>query len=172
MIVEHPMRKIDIEKVVLNIGVGESGEKLAKAEKLLEKLTNRKPVRTLAKKTIKDWGIKYNEPIGCKVTLRKLYAIEFLKSALWVRQNKLPEYSFDNYGGVAFGIPDYSLLKKIKYDPEIGMFGFDIAVKLKRPGYRIKYRKVESRKISKNHSITKEDAMKFFKDVLGIEILK
>ena len=52
------MREIRIDKVVVNIGVGEAGEKLMKAEKVLELLTQRKPIRTLAKTTNKDLGIR------------------------------------------------------------------------------------------------------------------
>ncbi|RLI92118.1 MAG: 50S ribosomal protein L5, partial [Candidatus Altiarchaeales archaeon] len=68
-----------IEKVVVNIGCGESGEKLRRAEKLLQKLVNKKPVRTISRHKIPSWGIKKREPIGCKVTLRGKDAEEFLK---------------------------------------------------------------------------------------------
>ena len=55
---ENPMRRVEIDKVVVNIGVGESGEKLAKAEKVLTMITGQKPLKTLAKKTIQPFGIK------------------------------------------------------------------------------------------------------------------
>jgi large subunit ribosomal protein L5 len=66
----NSMRDIKIDKVVVNIGVGEAGEKLIKAERVLELLTSRKPVRTLSSTTNKDLGIRKDMPIGCKVTLR------------------------------------------------------------------------------------------------------
>ena len=77
---EHTKPKI--EKVTINIGVGEAGERLQKAEKVLESLTKQKPVRTLSKHTVKDWGLRKLLPIGCKVTLRGKKAEEFLKRLL------------------------------------------------------------------------------------------
>ncbi|MCD6370554.1 MAG: 50S ribosomal protein L5, partial [Thermoplasmata archaeon] len=63
---KNPMREITIDKVVINIGVGEAGEKLRRAMKVIELLTHRKPVQTLAKKTIRDFNIRKNLPIGLK----------------------------------------------------------------------------------------------------------
>ncbi len=59
------MRIIRVEKVVVNIGVGDAGEKLIKAEKVLNMLTDRKPVRTISKTTNRDLGIREGMPIGC-----------------------------------------------------------------------------------------------------------
>ena len=66
----NSMRKLRIAKIVLNIGVGEAGERLGKAETVLEKLSGCKPVRTLSRTTNRDLGIRLGMPIGCKVTLR------------------------------------------------------------------------------------------------------
>ena len=63
------MKELRIAKVVLNIGVGEAGQRLAKAESVLEKLSGCKPTRTLSKSTNRDLGIRLGMPIGCKVTL-------------------------------------------------------------------------------------------------------
>ncbi|MEM2022827.1 MAG: 50S ribosomal protein L5, partial [Archaeoglobaceae archaeon] len=67
---ENPMREIILEKVVINIGVGQSGEKHQKAQNLLERLFNQKPAVTYSKKTIKNFGIRRGEAIGLKLTLR------------------------------------------------------------------------------------------------------
>ena len=88
------MRELKIAKVVLNIGVGEAGERLAKAENVLEKLSGCKPTRTLSKTTNRDLGIRLGMPIGCKVTLRGAAAEKIIKDSLWVRENKLPNYCF------------------------------------------------------------------------------
>ncbi len=76
------MRQPRVEKVVVNIGVGEAGERLVKAQKVLEMVTKQKPVITIAKVTNRDLGVREGMPIGCKVTLRGERAETFLKKAL------------------------------------------------------------------------------------------
>ncbi len=169
---ENPMRQIRIEKVTVNIGVGEGGERLRKAEKVLEMLTGQKPVQTIAKVTNRDFGIRKGLPIGCKVTLRKQKAIEFLKKALWVRDFKLPAWSFDEEGNFSFGIAEHTDFEGIKYDPEIGIFGMDVCVTLERKGYRIKRRKIAKTKVPKKHRITREEAMEFVKKEFNVEVIE
>ena len=67
--------KTDIAKITVNIGVGEAGEKLKRAEAVLQGLTGQKPVQTLSKTTNRDWGLRKRMAIGCKVTLRKKSAL-------------------------------------------------------------------------------------------------
>ncbi|MGC8619722.1 MAG: 50S ribosomal protein L5 [Thermoplasmata archaeon] len=170
---ENPMREIVIDKVVINIGVGEGGEKLKKAEKVIEILTGRKPVETIAKTTIRDFNIRKRQPIGTKVTLRKRDAEEFLKKALWVKNSKLPQYSFDVNGNLSFGIRDYTSFPNVKYDPEIGIFGFDVNVKFKRKGgQRVQEREIGFKKIPQRHRIKREEVIEFMKKNFGIEILE
>jgi len=168
----NPMQQVRIEKVTVNIGVGEGGDKLRKAEKVLEMLTHQKPVRTYAKMTNRDFGIRKGMPIGCKVTLRKQKAMDFLKEALWVRNFKLPEWSFDNEGNFSFGITDYTEFKDMKYDPDIGIFGMDICVTLEKPGYRIKRRKIEKRKVPHHHRVSRQEAMEFVKKEFNVEVVE
>lgn len=101
---DHPMRVIRIEKVVANIGVGQSGERLEKAAKVLEELTMQEPSYRLAKKSIKDWNIRRGEPIGVAVTLRRNKAVWFLLRALAAVDFTLKESSFDDWGNVASGL--------------------------------------------------------------------
>jgi large subunit ribosomal protein L5 len=163
---EATMREVIVEKVVVNIGVGTGGEKLAKAEKALETLTAQKPVKTISKTTNKEWGIKKGWPIGCKVTLRKKKAEEFLKRALWVKNNRVSYYSFNNDGSFAFGIPDYTTFQGVKYDPEIGIFGLDVCVVLKRKGG------CKHKKDGKKHSLTKKEGIEFAQKMFNIEIVR
>ena len=97
----NPLQKPRIEKLVVNIGVGESGERLGKGEKLLGVLTNRKPIRTYSKHKIPAWGIRKGEPIGCKVTLRGAQASEVLKRLLYAKENILQPTSFGEKNGSA-----------------------------------------------------------------------
>ncbi|MCI4434144.1 MAG: 50S ribosomal protein L5 [Thermoplasmata archaeon] len=170
---ENPTREVTLDKVVINIGVGEGGEKLEKAMKVIEILTGRKPVKTIAKKTIRDFNIRKRQPIGTKVTLRKGDAENFLKRALWVKNFKLPQYSFDETGSLSFGIRDYTSFEGIKYDPEIGIFGMDINVNFKRRcGERVSRRTVNRKKLPKRQRVSREEAMEYMKKKFGIEILE
>lgn len=160
-----------VEKIVVNAGVGEAGERLIKVEKALEKLTGQKPIRTLSKGTNKEWGLRKRMPIGCKVTLRKDTALKFLKDALWARDNKLPHYSFDDNGNVSFGISDYTLFPGMKYDPNIGIFGMDISVCIEKPGARIKHRRRCKRKLPIKQRVKRDEAVKFMEDAFKIEVI-
>lgn len=164
--------KPHIAKVTVNIGVGEAGEKLKKAETVLEGVTKQKPVKTLSKTTNKDWGLRKFMPIGCKVTLRKKAAETFLASALKIRENRISEYSFDNQGNFSFGVPDHTLFEGQKYDPNIGIFGMDICVTVEKPGYRIKHRRVDRRKIPQRHGLNKDDTMKYITETFNVEVVE
>ncbi len=167
-----PMRAISVEKVVVNIGVGEAGEKLLKAVKVLQLVTGQKPVQTLSKNTIRDWGIRRNMPIGARVTLRGEAAEAFLRKALSIRSNRIPAYSFDAGGNFSFGVPDYTDFEGMKYDPEIGVFGMDISVALQRPGYRIARRKIARRSIPKGHRVTRDEGIEFIHSTFGVEVVE
>jgi large subunit ribosomal protein L5 len=161
-----------IAKITVNIGVGEAGEKLKKAETVLQNLTGQKPVQTLSKTTSKDWAIRKKMSIGCKVTLRKKIADKFLIEALKTKDNKIAEYSFDDQGNFSFGIPDYTLFEGQKYDPNIGIFGMDISVTMEKLGYRTKKRHVDRRKIPRRHQVTKEETINFIKDTFNVEVVE
>jgi large subunit ribosomal protein L5 len=166
------MRQPRIEKVVVNIGVGDPGERLTKAQKVLGMLTKQKPVVTIAKVTNRDLGVRKGMPIGCKVTLRGEAAEEFLKRALWIRENRVAVYSFDPRGNLSFGITDYTDFEGMKYDPEIGIFGMDVSVSITRPGYRIARRRIMKRKVPRNHVMSKEEAIKFMKEKFDVEVVE
>lgn len=168
---ENPMLKPRIEKVVVNISVGKSGEPLEKASKVLMDLTGQTPCKRKAKKTIRDFGIRRGEPIACVVTLRKQKAIEFLKKVLHVIDYKLPKTCFDEHGNFALGIKEHIEIPGVKYDPEIGIFGMDVCVSLQRPGWRVKNRQRARANIGSNHALTPDEAMVFVKDTLGVEIV-
>jgi len=164
------MLKPKIEKVVVNISVGKSGEPLEKAAKVLKDLTGQNPCKRKAKKTIRDFGIRRGEPIACIVTLRKQRAKEFLKKVLPVIDNKLSKEGFDRHGNFSFGIKEHIEIPGVKYDPEIGIFGMDVCVSLTRPGYRVKNRRRVKAKIGSKHILTPEEAMEFTREALGVEI--
>ncbi len=166
----NPMRRPHISKITVNIGVGEGGEKLAKAEAILQKLTAQKPVKTLARVTNPTFEIRKGLPIGCIVTLRGEKSEAFLKKALEAVEHTVKEASFDDTGNVSFGVKEHIDIPGIKYDPSVGIFGMDVAVTIERPGYRIKRRRVGKKPVSKHHRLTKEDAIRFMEERYGIKI--
>lgn len=168
---ENPMKEIRIEKVVVNIGVGEAGEKLNRAEKVVKLITNHKPMQTLSTTTNRDLGIRLGMPIGVKVTLRRDDAIDFLKKAFWVKQNKIMQYSFDPEGNFSFGISDYTDFEGMKYDPDIGIFGMDVNVVLNRQGKRVARRKKAKGHIPRSHRVTREESIQYIKDNFNVEVV-
>ena len=168
---ESPMLKPKIEKVVVNISVGKSGEPVEKASKVLKDLTGQNPCKRKAKQTIRDFGIRKGEPIACIVTLRKQKATDFLKKVLPVVENRISENYFDKYGNFSFGIKEHIEIPGVRYEPEIGIFGMNVCVSLSRPGYRVKKRRREKAKIGSKHMLTLEEAVVFVKDALGVEII-
>jgi large subunit ribosomal protein L5 len=168
---ENIMKNVRVEKVVLSMGIGESGEKLEKSFALAEKITEHKPVRTLATKKARTFKVRKGLPIGVKVTMRNERGVEFLKKILPAVDNKLKSSSFDNEGNFGFGIKEYLDIPGQKYDPKIGMFGLNVIVSLGRKGNRIKRRKIQKRKIPKKQRISKEEAINFVKEKLGIDVV-
>lgn len=166
------MREPRIEKIVVNIGVGEAGERLAKAQKVIEMVTKQKSVQTISRTINRDLAIRKGMPLGCKVTLRGEGAQDFLRQALEIREFRIPVYSFDPEGNMSFGISDYTDFPGMKYDPEIGIFGMDVSVVLKRPGNRITQRNLLKRRVPRSSRLNKAEALQFLKDNYKVEVVE
>jgi large subunit ribosomal protein L5 len=167
----NPMRRPRLGKVTVNIGVGESGERLEKAYQLLQDLTGQKPVYTVAKETNPSFGIRRGQPIGVKVDLRRDRAREFLDWVLDAVDRELRESQFDEFGNVSFGLEEHIALEGVEYDPEIGIFGMDIAVVLERPGFRVMRRRRCRRPIPRRHRLTKEEGIVYMEEEFDVEVL-
>lgn len=169
---ENPMRRLKIGKVVVNMAVGESGERLAKGAKVLEELTGQKPSLRKAKRTIKEFGIRKGENIACMVTLRGERAVKFYDKALEAVDRVIRASSIDGYGNVAFGIREHIMLPGVRYDPEVGIFGFDVILSLERPGFRVARRRRKRSKIGKSHRIIpKEEVIKFLEENFNVKVV-
>ncbi len=168
---QNPMLKPKIAKVVVNMGIGEAGERLRKAAKVLKELTGQEPSERRARRTIRNFGIRKGEPIAVMVTLRRDKALSFLNRALDAVGRKIKATSFDEFGNVSFGIAEHIILPGVKYDPNVGVFGMDISVSLERPGFRVMRRRVKRSRIPKRHRVSKIEAIAFFIKELGVRVI-
>lgn len=164
----HEMREPTVEKVVVHMGVGEGGRELADAEEILESVTGQQSVRTQAKATKPEFGIRQGDPIGAKVTLRNEAAAEFLAKSLPLAD--VAASQFDENGNFSFGVEEHTEFPSQEYDPNVGIYGLDVTANLVRPGYRVSKRDKVTRSIPSSHQLTAEDAVAYIESNFDVEI--
>jgi large subunit ribosomal protein L5 len=168
----NPHRDLRIIKIVVNAGVGQSGEPLTKAVRVLQMLTHQKPVATRARATNRDFGIRKGQEIGAKVTLRGGAASDFLTRAFEARDKQLDVDSIDRSGNFSFGIADYTDFSGMKYDPAIGIHGMDVAVEVGRAGYRIRDRRIQARPLPRALRSSRDETRSFLTTKFGVTVLE
>ncbi len=124
-----------IDKIVLNMGVGEAvndTKKVTSAAADLALIAGQKPVVTRARKAISTFKVRENMPIGAKVTLRKTRMYEFLDRLVTVALPRVRDFrgldpkSFDGRGNYALGVKEHIIFPEIDYDKAEAMLGMDI----------------------------------------------
>jgi large subunit ribosomal protein L5 len=131
----NPMQVPRLEKIVINMGVGEAaadGKQLDAAVSELALIAGQRPVRTLAKKAIAGFKIRKGLPIGCKVTLRRARMYEFLDRLVTVALPRMRDFrgigakGFDGRGNFAMGLKEQIIFPEINYDRVENVRGMDI----------------------------------------------
>ena len=134
---KNPMEVPRIEKIVLNMGVGETTADTKKAQVAaadLALIAGQRPVITKARKAIATFKVRENMPLGAKVTLRKAKMYEFLDRLVNIALPRVRDFrglnpkSFDGRGNYALGIKEHLVFPEINYDKAEAVWGMDIVV--------------------------------------------
>jgi len=134
---ENLLQAPRLEKIVVNMGVGEAVQDVKKvdaAARELAAITGQKPIITKAKKSIATFKLRENLPIGCKVTLRKQRMYEFLDRLINIALPRVRDFrglsgkSFDGRGNYALGLKEQLVFPEINYDQVDATRGMDIII--------------------------------------------
>ena len=134
---KNPLEVPVIEKIVLNMGVGEAvndTKKVTLAAADLALIAGQRPVITRARNAISTFKVRENMPIGCKVTLRKVRMYEFLDRLITIALPRVRDFrglntrSFDGRGNFAMGIKEHIVFPEINYDKVDSILGMDVIV--------------------------------------------
>ena len=132
---KNPMQVPKLEKIIINMGVGEAAQDAKKIEAAVAELTaiaGQKPVVTRAKKSIAAFKLRENQMVGCKVTLRASRMYEFLDRLVSIALPRVRDFrgvnpkSFDGRGNYALGLKEQIIFPEINYDRVEKIRGMDI----------------------------------------------
>lgn len=134
---KNPMQVPSVEKIVVNMGVGEStadSKKASTAAADLALIAGQAPVITRARKAIATFKVREGMPLGCKVTLRKTRMYEFLDRLVTIALPRVRDFrglnpkSFDGRGNYALGIKEHLVFPEINYDRAEQIWGMDVII--------------------------------------------
>jgi large subunit ribosomal protein L5 len=134
---KNPMQVPGIDKIVINMGIGEAVADRKKVESAagdLALIAGQKPIITKSRKAISTYKLRENQPIGCKVTLRKSRMYEFLDRLITIALPRVRDFrglnpkSFDGRGNYSLGLKEHIVFPEIDYDKVAEVWGMDITV--------------------------------------------
>jgi large subunit ribosomal protein L5 len=134
---QNPMQVPSIDKIVINMGIGEAVADRKKVESAagdLAMIAGQRPVITKSRKAISTYKLRENQPIGCKVTLRKTRMYEFLDRLITIALPRVRDFrglnpkSFDGRGNYSLGLKEHIVFPEIDYDKVAEVWGMDITV--------------------------------------------
>merc|ERR1711907_65765 len=166
---DNVMRRVICDKLIINIAVGESGDRLTKAVRVLQQLSDQTPVENFARYTVRTFGIRRNEKIATHVTVRGAKAMDLIERGLKITDYEISAKHFSETGNFGFGVNEHIDLG-LKYDPGTGIYGMDFFIVLKRPGACVAKKKRKRGRLAPSHRVTKEDAMEWVRQTFNAEI--
>lgn len=134
---KSPMDVPRIEKITLNMGVGEAvadKKVIENAMSDMEKIAGQKPVATLSRKSVASFKVRDGIPIGCKVTLRRDKMYEFLDRLVTIALPRVRDFrgingrSFDGRGNYSMGVKEQIIFPEIEYEKVDAIRGMDITI--------------------------------------------
>jgi len=134
---QNPLQVPKINKIVLNMGIGENvsdSKKINSAVDALELISGQKAVKTIAKKAIAGFELREGLPVGVKVTLRKKVMYEFIDRLINIALPRVRDFrglnkkSFDGNGNYAFGIKEHIIFPEINYESVTDIWGMDVII--------------------------------------------
>ena len=134
---QNPLEVPKINKIVLNMGIGENvsdSKKINSAVDALELISGQKPVKTIAKKAIAGFKLREGLPVGVKVTLRKKVMYEFIDRLINIALPRVRDFrglnkkSFDGNGNYAFGIKEHIIFPEINYESVTDIWGMEVVI--------------------------------------------
>merc|ERR1711937_757342 len=168
---DNVMRRVMCDKLVTNIAVGESGDRLTKAIRVLQQLSDQTPVENTARYTVRTFGIRRNEKIACHVTVRGDKAMDLIECGLKITDYEISASHFSASGNFGFGVNEHIDLG-LKYDPQTGIYGMDFYIVLTRAGFNVPKKKAKRGRMGLNHKITKEESIEWVRTKFQAEIRK
>merc|ERR1712005_80796 len=152
---DNVMRRVMCDKLVINIAVGESGDRLTKAIRVLQQLSDQTPVENTARYTVRTFGIRRNEKIACHVTVRGEKATDLIERGLKITDYEISTKHFSESGNFGFGVNEHIDLG-LKYDPQTGIYGMDFYCVLRRAGFRTSKKKIKRGRVGNFQVVNKE----------------
>jgi large subunit ribosomal protein L5 len=134
---KNPMQVPRVDKIVLNMGIGEAvadRKKVEQAAEAMAAIAGQKPIITKSRMSIATYKLRDGQAIGCKVTLRKARMYEFLDRLVNIALPRVRDFrglnpkSFDGRGNYSLGIKEHTIFPEIDYDKAQDMWGMDITV--------------------------------------------
>ena len=134
---KNPMQVPTLQKIVLNMGIGEGvndRKKVEQAAEAMAAIAGQKPVITKSRKSIATYKLRDGQAIGCKVTLRKARMYEFLDRLVNIALPRVRDFrglnpkSFDGRGNYTIGIKEHIIFPEIDYDKAAEIWGMDVTV--------------------------------------------